>query len=67
MHSNWFRWLVRGALVAALVALLLVSRLGGYPSASFPSWQPGDVAIVALIAAGAAAALFLVWQSRWRS
>ena len=41
MHSNWFRWLVRAALVAVLVALLLVSRLGGYPSTSFPCWQPG--------------------------
>jgi hypothetical protein len=66
MHSNWFRWLVRGVLVAILAALLLVSRLGGYPSAAFPSWQLGDVAIVALILAGVGAAGFLVWQSRWR-
>jgi hypothetical protein len=66
MNSNWFRWLVRAGLVASIIALLLLTRLG-YPSTSFPSWQLGDVAIIGLIAGGAAAALFLIWQSRWRS
>ena len=60
MRSNWSRWLVRGALVAVTLALLLYGRYteGG---------RSGDFVVWTLVGLGAVLAVFLVWQSRWRN
>src|SRR5438552_6269840 len=62
MNANWFRWLVRIALVVIAVALILFSRLAGYPSSSFPSWQAGDLVIAGLILVGGVGVVLLLWQ-----
>ena len=65
MNSNRTLWLVRAALLAVVVALLLLNLLGGYPTHAFPaSTHPGDLAIITLILAGLAAVFYLLSRSR---
>lgn len=59
MNPTRSRWLARAALVAIMLALLAYGRLT-------PGGRSGDWVVWALVALGAAAAVFLVWRSRWR-
>jgi hypothetical protein len=60
MNANLIRWLVRAALVAVMLALLLYGRFT-------PGGRSGDFVVWTLIGLGGVAVVFLIWQSRWRN